>query len=311
LLKRQRIILAILGPTASGKTGFAIEVAQAIGGEILCVDSTTVYRNFDIGTSKPTQAQRNEVPHHLLDILSPNEPFNASDFVLKAKAQIEDISARGKVPLLVGGSYFYLRALQNGMYPTGGYDENILEEITEEFSNGEELDFTRLHGELERLDPTSAKSIHPNDQYRLVRAVATARAGRTPSTLQAEGGLGPDWLWVKYAMALSRKWIWNGIATRTQQMLEAGLVEETRKLLESYPKAKLLGSIGYAETVRFLRKEINEGQLQKEITENTRKLLKRQTTWLRSDPELRFIDPRDGARVKLEVSNLQSVLGAN
>lgn len=309
-MRERKICMAILGPTASGKTGFAIEVAEKLGGEILCVDSTTVYRGFDIGTSKPTAEQRARVPHHLVDILDPSEAFNARDFVDAAKAAMEEVHGRGKLPILVGGSYFYLRALQIGMYPTGGYDDADLEAITEEFSEGEGLDGTKLHAALLALDAKSASAIHPNDTYRLLRAVALARGGKIPSGLKPVEGMGPEWLWVKYAMAVSRKTLSENILTRTRNMVREGLVEEVSRLREKFPKAKALGSIGYAETLRFLDKEITEEVLVQSITENTRQLLKRQITWLRSDPEVRFIDAGDLPRVELEISNLQAVLGS-
>jgi tRNA dimethylallyltransferase len=305
---QRNIIIALLGPTASGKSAFAIEMARALNGEIVCVDSTTVYRGFDIGTSKPTAEQQSQVKHHLLDLLSPEDEFNASDFVATAKRTIEEIASRGKTPLLVGGSYFYLRALQNGMYPTGGYDDSALEAITEEFTTEEGLDGAKLHSALQSLDPRASEILHPNDHYRLIRAVALARSGVLPSQLQAAGGLGSQWLWVKYAMMVSRKDISENIAVRTKEMLDRGLVEETRQLREKYPRAKALGSIGYAETLRYLENLISLETLEKEITDNTRKLLKRQITWLRSDPELRFVDSRDLPRVELEIANLRSVL---
>lgn len=304
----RKLCLAILGPTASGKTGFAIQVAKKLEGEIICVDSTTVYRGFDIGTSKPTAEQQAEVPHHLLDILSPTEAFNARDFVETAKKSIEEVQNRGKLPILVGGSYFYLRALQMGMYPTGGYDDRDLETITEEFTTNEGLDGEKLHATLSALDAPTAAAIHPNDTYRLLRAVALARSGKKPSTLKAVEVLGPEWLWVKYAMALSRKILAENILIRAKSMVRSGLVEEVRSLKEKYPEAKALGSIGYAETLRFLNKEMGEEALVQTITENTRQLLKRQMTWLRSDPEVRFIDAGDLPRVELEIANLRAVL---
>ncbi len=304
----RKICLTVLGPTASGKTGFAIDLAQRVGGEIVCVDSTTVYQGFDIGTSKPTPEQRKQVPHHLLDLLEPNAPFNAYDFIRLATTTIEAIAARGKLPILVGGSYFYLRALQNGMYPTGGYDEELIEKLTEEFTTEDALQGDRLHAALCQADPETAASIHPHDTYRLLRAMALVRSGRKPSDLKPVGALGPEWLWVKYAMAVSRKTLADNIVARVQSMLKAGLIEETKRLQSTHPGARPLRSIGYVETLRFLNKEISEPLLVQQISENTRKLLKRQMTWLRSDPEVRFIDSRDMSRVELEIANLRSVL---
>lgn len=305
---KRKLCMAILGPTASGKSGFAVEAALKLDGEIVCVDSTTVYKGFDIGTSKPTAEQRRAVPHHLLDILAPDQAFSAFDFVARARAVIEEISSRDKLPILVGGSYFYLRALQNGMYPTGAYGDEALEALSEEFTQGDELDGEKLHAALAAADPKTAAILHPNDSYRLLRAMALVRSGQLPSELKPAEAMGPDWLWVKYAMAVSRKTLAENITRRIQSMIEQGLVEETRKMAAAYPSAKALGSIGYAETRRFLAKEISQEAMAQQISENTRKLLKRQMTWLRSDPEVRFIDSRDLARVELEIANLRAVL---
>lgn len=304
----RKLCLAIVGPTASGKTGFAVEVAAKLGGEIVCVDSTTIYQGFDIGTSKPTAEQRKAVPHHLLDILAPEAAFSAFDFVAKARGVIEDISSRGKLPILVGGSYFYLRALQNGMYPTGAYDDDALDKIAQEFTDADAINGEKLHAALANADSKTAEAIHPNDSYRLLRAMALVRSGVLPSQQKPAHALGPEYLWVKYAMAVSRKTLTENIQLRIEYMLRAGLVDETRKMMATHPKAKALGSIGYAETQCFLRGEINEATLAQQITENTRQLLKRQVTWLRSDPEVRFIDSRDLSRVELEIANLRAVL---
>jgi tRNA dimethylallyltransferase len=304
----RKLCIAIIGPTASGKSQFAVEAALKLGGEIVCVDSTTVYQGFDIGTGKPTPEQRQAVPHHLLDILEPEASFSAFDFVAKARAVIEEISSRGKLPILVGGSYFYLRALQNGMYPTGAYDDDALDKITAQFTEDDTLNGEKLHAALAAADPKTAQAIHPNDSYRLLRAMALVSSGILPSQQKPAHALGPEYLWVKYAMAVSRKTLMDNINQRIQNMLRAGLVDETRRMLASHPKSKALGSIGYAETQTFLRGEISETDLAQQISENTRQLLKRQVTWLRSDPEVRFIDSRDLARVELEIANLKAVL---
>ncbi len=303
------LCIAIIGPTASGKSAFAFQLAQKLGGEIVCVDSTTVYKGFDVGTSKPSAAEQAAIAHHCLDLLNPEAEFNAFDFVASARNAIEAIGSRGKVPILVGGSYFYLRALQNGMYPTGGYDDALLDSITEEFTTEDLLDTAKMHETLAKADPDAAQSIHQNDEYRLVRAVAMVRSGKKPSTLKPSEGLDAKWVWIKYAMAVSRKRLATNIALRTSHMLKAGLVDEVRSLMDKHAGAKPLESIGYKEASRFLRGDLPEGKLEQEINENTRRLVKRQMTWLRSDPEVRFIDSGDLPRVELEISNLRSALG--
>lgn len=305
------LTLAILGPTASGKTEFAIGLAERLNGEIVCLDSTTVYRELEIGTSKPTAVERGRVPHHLLDLLSPDEPFSAYHFVEEAERVIEDIQVRGKIPLVVGGSYFYLRALQHGMYPDTLVPPQVIESIEAEFADDDRLDSQKLHGALLEVDPVAAERIHPNDRYRLVRALGIWRStGKRSSELKPER-LGPNQatrIWLKYAMVRSRRELNNAIVQRTEAMIASRLVDEVKALTAKYPKGRALECIGYKEVTRFLNREITDKQLRSEIIENTRRLAKRQITWLRSDPEIHFIDSRDTDRVVLEVENLRFAL---
>jgi len=302
--------LALLGPTASGKTAFAIELARNLGAEIICLDSTTPYRGFNIGSSKPNPQQQKQARHHLLDVLDPQEPFSAGDFVRLADKAIEDIHSRKKIALIVGGTYFYLKSLQHGMLDAPSVDTQIVEALEAELESSPNGS-AKLYCELQEKDPATSKHIHPHDSYRIVRALSIVRGtGKRPSelSLQPVSESAGTRLWVKYAMVVPRHELTQTIALRTDAMLNQGLVEETRLLREQYPQARALSSIGYAECVRFLNKEINEKELRNEIIEKTRQLAKRQMTWLRSDPELRFIDSRDLARVQLEVSNLQFAL---
>jgi tRNA dimethylallyltransferase len=308
-----RTCIAIVGPTASGKTGFAVELAQKINGQVICMDSATVYRGFDIGTSKPSAADRQKVTHHLVDILDPNEPFSAYHFVQYADEIIDKVHAEGRVPIIVGGTYFYLRALQHGMYPTPVIPAEVIENLEKEFFEDETLNTARMHEELKKKDPKSAEVIHPNDRYRLLRALAILRTtDEKPSELkpQVRSETQRKRIWMKYALLLSRHTLNQNILRRAERMLHDGLVEETKRLMERFPQARPLQSIGYAESCLFLNKKLTEKQLRNEIIEKTRQLAKRQTTWLRSDPEIRYVDFRDLSRVELEVGNLTFALGA-
>jgi tRNA dimethylallyltransferase len=307
-----KICIAIVGQTASGKTGFAVEVANAIGGEIICMDSTTVYKGFNVGTAKPSAEDREKVPHHGLDLLEPGEPFSAAHFVHYADEVIDQVVARGKVPIIVGGTYFYLRALQYGMYNTPVIPGEVVDAIEREFFDDENLNTKRMHQELASKDPASAANIHPNDRYRLLRALAIIRTtGELPSRLKPEPRSESQMnrLWMKYALCLSRHVLNQNIVRRTERMLEQGLVQETAAIREKYPQARALNSIGYAEASQFLSKKLTEKQLRNEIVEKTRQLAKRQTTWLRSDPEVRYVDHREVPRVQLEVENLKFAVG--
>jgi len=304
------MVVALLGPSASGKTALSVELAEKLNAEIIALDSTTPYKGFNIGTSKVDPLTRNRIAHHLIDILEPSEPFNAFDFVKKADEAIADILSRKKLPLIVGGTYFYLKGLQNGMYAIPPVDPSVVENLEKEFEDAENP-LALMHQELQQKDPASAKTIHPNDRYRILRALAIHRStGKRPSELSLSHPTPerPPRVWVKYALLVSRHDLTQLITQRTDQMLAQGIIEETRLLRESHPSARALSSIGYAECMKFLNKELDQKQLRNEIIEKTRQLAKRQMTWLRSDPEVRFIDRRDKDRIVLEISNLMFAL---
>lgn len=306
-----QMIIALLGPTASGKTELALKLAEALSAEIICLDSTTLYRHFNIGTSKPDPLSRNKIPHHLVDVLEPLETCSAFDFVKRAELSLEQIIEAGKLPLLVGGSYFYLKSLQNGLFDVPAVDTGTIDEIEKDFERYENP-LQAMHEELSQLDGVSAQKIHPQDRYRILRALSIIRTtGKLPSALALKK-LEPQSqsrIWVKYAVLKSRHDLTQSIALRTDKMLAQGLIDETSRLLKEFPGAKALSSIGYAECVKYLSQQINLKQLRNEIIEKTRQLAKRQMTWLRSDPEVRFVDERDEKRVVFEIKQLKEAMG--
>lgn len=309
---KRTICIAIIGPTASGKSSIALQLAPQLNGEIITMDSTTIYKGFDIGSAKPSKEEQEKIPHHLIDILNPNDPFSAGHFVELAEEKMADILKRGKTPIIVGGTYFYLRALQHGMYPIPVISEEVIDAIEKEFTEDETINGAKMHAALKAKDAKAAENIHPNDRYRLLRALAILRTTKEkPSELKPQDRT-PEQnarLWMKYSIAMSRHTLNHAIARRAEKMITAGLVDETKKLRETYPTARALGSIGYNEACQFLDRKITEKQLRNEIIEKTRQLSKRQLTWLRSDAEVRYIDFRDIARVQLEVENLSVALG--
>lgn len=307
----RQLAIAIVGPTASGKTDFALQLALKVGGELVCMDSTTVYRGFDIGSSKPSAREQAMVKHHLLDILDPNDTFSAGNFVKLADECITEIHARGKLPIVVGGTYFYLRALQNGMYQTPVIANEVIEQIEKEYFEEEAINTEKMHSDLKEKDPISAEAIHPNDRYRLVRALAVLRTTQELPSAQKASPLSEAQktrLWLKYAIAVSRHTLSDWIVRRTDKMIQDGLVEETRKLKGLAPDSRALQSIGYSEASRFLENNLSDKAMRNEVIEKTRQLAKRQITWLRSDPEVRYIDSRDLDRVCLEIENLKFAL---
>lgn len=304
------ICLAILGPTASGKSLFALQLAKKIGGEILCVDSTTVYRELDIGSNKPTPEDRNTVPHHGLDLLNPDEPFSAGAFVEYAGKTISEIRNRGRIPILVGGTYFYFRAIQNGMFPIPPISGEVLEMIEKEFFEDGTLHTARMHQEVSTKDPEGAQKIHPNDRYRLMRALAILRTTNLkPSELKPTLPSDNSCYWMEYALVYPRHILNQNIVFRTEKMLRDGLIDETKRLHKKYPNARSLQSIGYSECLSYLENRFSEKALRQKIIERTRQLARRQWTWLRGDPEIHYIDHRDLDRVSLEISNLATAMG--
>lgn len=300
------LVLSILGPTASGKSALALELAEKLDAELICLDSTTVYRGFDIGTGKPTKADQAKIPHHLLDVMDPEEDFTAFDFVKRAEAALDDVISRGKIPLVVGGTYFYLRALQNGMFPGVDVPDTIREAIETRY----ETEGADPHGDLKKCDPKAAEKIHPNDRYRLLRALAIFEAtGKKVSELTPESRPGPSRLWIKYAVLTPRHTVHRRIEQRTDWMIQGGWVDEVRQLRQSYPKARALGSIGYASVCAHLDEKLSEVQMRNQIIERTRQLAKRQITWLRGDPDIRFVDLQDQKRILQECHNLRQALG--
>lgn len=310
-MNKKQLCIAILGPTASGKTEFAMQVAEKLKGELFCLDSTTVYQGFDIGSAKPSKEDQIKIPHHLVDVLKPNEPFSAFHFVTVADQIMTELHAKNTLPIIVGGTYFYLKALQHGVYPTVYVPAETVDAIEKEFYDDDKLSTLKMHEELKKKDPKSAARIHPNDKYRLLRALAIIRtSNQKPSELEATpiSEQQKNRIWLKYAMAINRTELHKNILDRVEQMLSGGLIEEVQRLYEMHPQSRALGSIGYAECLLYFQKKITEKQLKTEIVDKTRQLAKRQITWLRSDPELRFIDKSDVDRVCLDVTNLKDAL---
>lgn len=308
----KKLTLTLLGTTASGKSKFAVELSKKISAEIISLDSASIYKEFNIGTAKPSPDERESIPHHLIDIANPDEPFSAFHFIQFSKEAILKIESNKKLPLICGGSYFYLRALEHGMFPDVNVPQTVIDSLEQEYTEEDSLQSEKMHKELSNVDSESAKKIHPKDTYRLLRALSIYRHTKIlPSTLQAKPILedSSKRLWLKYALIQSRTELTQAISQRTDEMLQKGIVEETKSLLEKYPQSRALENIGYFECVQFLKNKITEKQLRTEIIEKTRQLAKRQMTWLRGDPGIRFIDKNDLERVVLEIENLKYALG--
>lgn len=304
------LCVVLLGKTASGKTNFALTLAEKINAEIILLDSVTVYKGFDIGSAKPSKDIREKIPHHLVDIVEPTENFTAGDFVKMAEESIDKIEKNGKIPLIVGGTYFYLRALENGMFDVPGTSIESIEGIEEKYLIDESLDYKKMYLDLKAKDSEAALRIHPNDHYRIIRALSIIETtGKKVSALKPLYKSDKNRLWLKYALILPKNRLNQNIVIRTEEMIKNGLVEETRKLIEKYSNNKALNSIGYFEASQFLKNKMTEKQMLRSIIERTRQLAKRQMTWLRADPEIRFIDQNDIERVVKDIENLSYAIG--
>lgn len=284
-------VLVIQGPTASGKSDLAINLAEAFGGEIVNADSMQVYRRMDIGTAKPSCDQQSRVPHHLLDIVAPDVNFSVGDFRREAVTAIADIHSRGALPIIVGGTGLYIRALLKGLAEVPSADAPYRAELQELLAQG--------GGELllEKLmiaDPETAVVLHPNDHVRIIRALEVFRLTGIPIS-QLRGNhrfMSDEYASLTIGIRVERGELYRRINCRVETMVEAGLVDEVRGLLEAGYGAELksMKSIGYREICSFLAGEYTLDKAVELIKRNTRHYAKRQETWLRTDPEISWVE---------------------
>jgi tRNA dimethylallyltransferase len=277
-------LIVIAGPTASGKTGLALELAEAFGGEIVCCDSMTVYREMEIGTAKPSAEERARVKHHVLDVVAPDERFTAGDFSRQARVALEGITARGKVPIVAGGTGLYLRALIDGLFPAPPQDPALRSRLREKSSG-------HLHKVLARLDKAAAALIHPNDQPKLVRAIEVSLAARRPMTEQWSEGRDrlTGYRILRLGLRPVRAELYARIDARAAGMFTRGLVEETRGLLAKYGPQRSLQALGYAEACAVLAGETSESEAIARAQQGHRNYAKRQGTWFRREPEFQWL----------------------
>ena len=280
-------LIAIVGPTAAGKSTLALRLACEQPAEVVSCDSLQVYRDFDVGSAKPTPGERRGVPHHLLDIVDPDGTFSAADYVRQARRVAREIAARGRIPLLVGGTGLYFRAFFRGLFEGPARDEALrrrLEGMAERF--GDE----RLHRLLRHVDPVAASRIAPRDRVRVVRALEVLRAtGRPIGELHRNGARPLEGFEILcIGLDPGRETLRRAVAARAREMLSRGLVEETRGLIERYGERarRPLGAIGYRQAAAYLRGELDEEGLYRELVTETMRYAKRQMTWFRREPSV-------------------------
>ena len=282
-----KTVLAILGPTASGKSALGLSLAESLGGEIINCDSTAVYRGFDIGTDKLSHEERRGVPHHLIDIADPIEVYTAARFAEDAERAIRDIQRRSRLPILVGGTGFYYRALTRGLFPGPGADENLRRRLdTIADRKGPE----RLHRLLKAVDAESAARIMPRDRKRLVRALEVYFATGQPLTAHfaATASRIADCDVIAIALRLPPPLTAERVARRVDQQFARGIVDEVRSLLaRGIPsEARPFGGLVYRQVMEMLRGVRNEGATRSLIVQENRRYARRQLIWFRKEPNL-------------------------
>ena len=294
-------LVAILGPTATGKSALGIAIAQAHNGEIINCDSTAVYRGFDIGTDKVPVDQRGGIPHHLIDIADPTDEYTAAQFGRDAAAVVQDIHARGKLPILVGGTGFYYRALTRGLFPGPGKDADLRARL-ERIAHKKGVE--QLHRMVSRVDPESGARIQPRDVKRLVRALEVYFQTGKPLTAHFEdtvSPLPPDVRVGAIALRMPPAWLADRLARRVDEQFEAGLIDEIKALLASGvpPEARPFGGLVYRQAMDYLKGVRDEASTRALIAQENRKYARRQLIWFRKEPNLTWFDgPGTNAEVQ-------------
>jgi tRNA dimethylallyltransferase len=283
------LLIAIAGPTGSGKTALSLALAARFAGEIVSCDSVAVYREMEAGTAKPTAEERRRVPHHLIDILPPDQFCTAGDYSRRARQAIAEIAARGRVPVVTGGTGLYLRALLEGLFPGPQRSDEVRERLR---ASSERHGAGWLHRLLLRLDPAAAERIHANDQPKLIRAIEVCLAARQPLTEAWQAGRDPlrGFGILRIGLDPPRPLLYERLDARAQAMFAAGLVEETRTLLEKYGEApRALDALGYRQARAVLRGEMTEAEAVAATAQGHRNYAKRQITWFRREPEMHWL----------------------
>ena len=280
------LLLVILGPTGSGKTALSIALAEQFRGEIVNCDSVAMYREFDIGTAKPSPAERAKVPHHLFDFFDPTQEMTAGEYARQARRVIAEINARGHLPIVVGGTGLYLRALLEGLFAGPERSEQLRERLRERAA---ERGSAHLHRILQRLDPASAGNIHSNDLPKLIRAIEVCLASRQKLSELWQRGRDPlrGFRILRVGLDPERSQLYERINERARQMFEMGLVQETQQLILRYgPRARPLTSLGYRQAVQLLRGELSRDEAVHAAQQGHRNYAKRQMTWFRREPDV-------------------------
>jgi len=281
------LAVLLLGPTGSGKTALSLALGERFGGEIVSCDSVAVYRGMDLGTAKPAKEEQARLPHHLIDVADPDQPFTAGEYSRQARALLRQIASRGRLPIVTGGTGLYLRALTEGLFAGPERQQELrarLQKSRKKHGEG------WLHRLLQRLDPASAARIHPNDAAKLIRAIEVCLAAHKPlSEVQGRDPL-VGFRLLRIGLNPPRQALYDHLNQRAAAMFAAGLIEETRSLLARYGPVKALDSLGYRQAMAVLAGTMSEEAAIAAAQQGHRNYAKRQLTWFRREPEVHWIE---------------------
>ncbi len=287
---REPLLVVVLGPTASGKTALSLAIARRFPSEIVNCDSVAMYRDFEIGTAKPSAAERAEAPHHLLDCVDATAYMTAGEYARQARLVLTEIEQRKRLPIVSGGTGLYLRALLEGLFPGPLRWEELRNRLRERaYERGPE----HLHRILRRLDPTAAERIHANDVPKVIRGIEVCLAARRPMSELLEKGREPlhGFRILRLGLNPERSALYQRIDQRAARMFETGLIEETRNLIARYgEQARPLASLGYKQAVQFLRGELARESAIRAAQQAHRNYAKRQVTWFRREPDVHWLE---------------------
>ena len=289
LSSREPLLIVVLGPTASGKTALALTLARRFDGEIVNCDSVAMYREFEIGTAKPTFEERAEIPHHLLDYVDPITDVTAGEYARQARQAVREITERKRLPIVSGGTGLYLRALVDGLFSGPQRSEPLRTRLRD---RAEQRGENYLHRILQRLDAKAAERIHANDVPKLIRAIEVCLASRQPMTALWQKGSEPltGFRILRFGLNPKRDALYARINERAEKMFAAGLIEETKTLFAKYGAgARPLASLGYKQALQVLRGELDQESAMRAAQQAHRNYAKRQITWFRREPDVHWL----------------------
>jgi tRNA dimethylallyltransferase len=294
-------VVILLGPTGVGKSRLGIELAEKFGGEIISADSMQVYRHMDIGTAKPSREEQERVPHHLMDLVNPDQPFHVGLYRMLGRKKIEELHLRGKRIWVVGGTGLYIKAVTQGIFPSPEIDPSVRERLKRDCA---ERGGDSLYQRLRDVDPKTASRVHPHDLFRTLRALEVFDSTGIPISFFRDQHrfLDRPYRTLKIGLEADREILYERIEQRVDQMIERGLLQEVIRLMEmGYgPELKPMQSLGYKQMIRYVSKEMEWDEAIRQVKRDTRRYAKRQWTWFKADPEIHWRNEAVGRSQILE-----------